>query len=541
MRKRRWWLVVTVVLVGGALALVRSGWFGAPTAAEPLAVPDGDQEVAWLHTSTSGETWENFVWGVKRAEMTTAGLRVDDSAAFPAHTTAIPEVTIARDGFAGKLRVRWYKVTNYASTAAWVKGLAARDPVPVAVVGGWSSDRARELAETMAAANWTGPKPLLLLATATADSVPGNEPDYRPRNLIALYDRSFRFCFTNRQMAEAVTDFVFTDPALRPGSVVLPGLRVVPGAAGGMWAALPWLAEARAEWMSYEQHHGKGLQAFAVAWEDDPYSLDLYQQFRDVIEEQGKRPDRPWLVLEKNLVAFSAGRFARANPYEAQVVDHILGRLPRRGERTLLVVPTVTGPARRVLGALAEGNPAVARRLVAVTGDGISVNTLFRDGEFAWPVRAIPIPLVLFTHTDPFGWDERGANPAPPRGYELTPPARLGDVKSSTEDILLFSTLVRVLARGAFPDGGDTLVDGPDTLAARFHTLSPPFFDKVGNRLRGSGEYVVVLRPTPRTGLGAPMPDATINVYTRRDGEWVCVHSRQVIQTVRLQHAGVGE
>ena len=328
-------------------------------------------------------------------------------------------------------------------------------------------------------------------------------------------------------MADAVTDFAFTDPTLRPGPVVWPGLRTVPGAAGGGWAALPWLAEAVAT--------PARMQAFAVAWKDDPYSLDLAQQFREAIAEKCGAPGHPRLAVESNLVPFSVGRFARPNPYEAQVVDHILAHpnFPRRGERTALVIPTVTGPARRVLGALAQGNPAVARRLVALTGDGISVNALFRDGEFAWPVRTVPVPLVLFTHTDPFDWDEPGDPPAP-RGYELVPPGKPGEVRSSTEDVQLFNTLIRVVARGAFADGTGRVADGPDALAGRFRALSPPFFDPSGNRVSGSGEHIVVLRPTRPVEGTVMFADALIEVWTREPGRpWVRLHARPVVQAVR--------
>ncbi len=549
---RRWWPVVTLIVV--AVGIVLFGlerWRGAEVA-KPLPVPGGDHEVAWLHIPTSGESWENFVWGMKRAEMTSSGaptgLRVDDSAAFPDRTTAVPEIVVSRNGFVGKLRVRWYKVTNYAPTDAWVKALAARNPAPLAIIGGWSSDRARELAEAMTATNWPGEKPLLLLSTATADSVYPDEenysPDYQPPKLITLYERSYRFCFTNRQMAEAVTDFVLTDPALRPGPAVLPGLRAVPGAAGGGWAMLPWLAELRAEAPGVpalpDSHaSAPGIGAFAVAWKDDPYSLDLAQQFREVLAAQGTRSGRPRLSVESTIIPFSTGRFARPNPYEAQVVDHILANMPRRGERTILVIPTVTAPARRVLGSLAQGSPGSARRLVAVTGDGIPVNALFRDGEFAWPVRSIPIPLALFTHTDPFDWDEVG-EPRAPGGYELNPPQKTA-VKNSTEDIQLFTLMTAVLTRGAFPDGTDRVADGPDALVGRFRNLSPAFFDPSGNRLTGSGEHVVVLRPTPRVEGVVAYPDAMIEVFTRKSGEWVRLHSRPVVQTVRPHDGGTGE
>lgn len=551
---RRWWPGIVLLAVACGVLLIRAGVWRAGEAARPLPVPAGDHEVAWLHIPTSGETWENFVWGVKRAEMAASGapggLRVDDSAAFPASTTAVPEIVIARDGFAGKLRVRWYKVTNYAPTDAWVQALAARNPPPLALVGGWSSDRAKELALAMASAAWPGQKPVLLLSTATADSVyPDVEnysPDYQPPKLIELYPRSYRFCFTNRQMAEAVADFVLTDPGLRPGPAVTPGLRAVPAGAGGIPAMLPWLAELRAEQPGIPALAGAtagtpGFPAFAVAWKDDPYSLDLARQFTDVFAEQGARPGRPRLSVEANLIPFSVGRFARPNPYEAQVVDHVLGSLPHRGERTVLVIPTVTAPARRVLGALALGTPGAARRLVAVTGDGIPVNALFRDGEFAWPVRSIPIPLVLFTHTDPFDWDEPGQH-APPRGYELQPPGKPGEVKSSTEDIQLFTLMGAVLARGAFPDGTDRVVDGPDALADHFARLAPAFFDPSGNRHAGTGEHVVVLRPAPRIEGVVTYPDAVIEVWTRQAGaQWGRIHARPVVQTVHPNEWGAGE
>lgn len=546
---RRWWPVLLLIGAAGAVVLARGGPWRAAAPARPLAVPDGDHEIAWLHIPTSGDTWENFVWGLKRAEIAApgapAGVYVDDSAAFPTSTTAVPELVLTRAGFAGRVRVRWYKVTNDAPVAAWVAALAARARPPLALVGGWSSDRARELADALNATPWPGERPALLLATATADTVYPDETnyaiDYQPPKLIELYDRSFRFCFTNRQMAEAVTDFALSDPGLRPGPVVLPGLRAVPGGAGGPWGLLPWLAELRdpvpgVPRFAHERAEPPGVPAFALAWKDDPYSLDLSQRFRDVLSELGERPGRPRLAVESNLIPFSTGRFARPNPYEAQVVDHILAHLPRRGERTLIVVPTVPAPARRVLGALAHDRNA-ARRLVAVTGDGISINTLFRDGEFAWPVRALPIPLVLFTHADPFGWDGPG-DPVPPKGYELTPP-RPGAVKSTVEDVHLFTTMARAVVRGAFPDNGAAAA-GADRFVA--HLRGQGFFDATGNRLRGFGEHVVVVRPTPRPADAPAAADATIEVWTRTGtGPWARRHARPVVQTVRPHDERSGE
>jgi hypothetical protein len=33
-------------------------------------VPPGDQEIAWIHTTTNGTTWERFVTGLKRHRAT---------------------------------------------------------------------------------------------------------------------------------------------------------------------------------------------------------------------------------------------------------------------------------------------------------------------------------------------------------------------------------------------------------------------------------------------------------------------------------------
>ncbi|QJW95362.1 hypothetical protein [Frigoriglobus tundricola] len=430
---RWWWLVVVLLVPLGGFVLVRTVWWRAVEIARPLAVPGDDHEVAWLHTSTSGESWEDFVWGLKRTEMAgsgaPAGLRVDDSAAFPDRTTEIPEVVVSRDGYEGRLRFRWYKVTNYAPAHAWVKALAERDRAPLAIIGGWSSDRARELAEALRDQPWPGERPLFLIATATADSVYPDEDNYaagykEPPKLIGLYDRAFRFCFTNRQMAEAVTDFVLTDPGLRPGPAVLPGLRAVPGAVGGGWAALTWLAELSAPPPGVAplpdvRAAGPGLPAFAVAWKDAPYSLDLCQQFREVLAAQGApRPPaggdrvhgpavqrRP--VLPPEPVRGPGGRSHPGEPAAARRAD-------ARGaaDRDRAGPPGAQRPG--------PGEPRRARRLVAITGDGIPVNALFRDGEFAWPVRAIPVPLVLFTHTDPLDWDEPGST-CPRPGTRSTP------------------------------------------------------------------------------------------------------------------------
>jgi hypothetical protein len=510
------WLILLSLVIAIVAAASRLPRFrGSSVGANPRPVPSGDLEIAWLHNPTSFESWDNFVWGFKRAEMaeegTPPGLEVDESAAFPGRTTAVPEIVVRCKDYQGNVRIRWYKVTDEATQEAWVKALANRNPPPAAILGGWSSDRAKELADAMRDSSWPFGRPLLFLGTATADKVdPENDNasgDQGP-SLMSVYNPSFRFCFTNRQMAEAVTDFVLSDPSLRPGPVD----------AKDSVATLP---------------------AYAVEWKDDPYSTDLSFKFREAFQRRtGSKSGFPKLEMEVNPIPFSTGRMNRANPVEAEVADHIVNNLPPKGERTVIVVPSVTAPTRRILRSLVQGNPLVGHRVVAVTGDGLGVNSFFRDRDFAWPVRSLPIPVVMFTHADPFAWDTPGPGPTPPQGYELEPP-KPGVARSSTEDIQLFTKLARVLTAAVHTSGARAVPVKPEELATNLRSLNPAFFDKDGNRLSGRGEHIVVLRPIfpGEAPPDHPHLDALLEVYSRPSDQsgWKLLHTLQLGHTVAGQ------
>ena len=121
--------------------------------------------------------------------------------------------------------------------------------------------------------DWKGDRPLLLITTATADEVlteaedPTLQPDQLPpsQQLIDVYDdRSFRFCFTNRQMADAVLDFVWDTPGLRPQSfAAIAPLAVCSGMA------------------ACDKPPTAAPHIFSVYWQDDPYSVDLHEQFKE--------------------------------------------------------------------------------------------------------------------------------------------------------------------------------------------------------------------------------------------------------------------
>ncbi|MCZ2340817.1 MAG: hypothetical protein LC104_03355 [Bacteroidales bacterium] len=520
-------LLICLPVVFLTLGVPVPGLDVAVRGARVLDVPEDDQELAWLHTTTNTANWERFVYGVVRAQRLIPGLKVDETRAFRDSSTAVPELVLSLSGQPGHLRIRWYKLSSDAGVDYWVETLARRDPAPLAVIGGGSTDRAVDLARAMnRQEQWHGGRPLLLLTQATADRL-GDTPEQngtasKGPGLLGLYPgRSYRFCFTNRQMADAVLDFVWQNPELRPLSFAdIAPLTVCSGlATNGVAHSRP--------------------KVFAVEWEDDPFSVDLNAQFRDALCVKlrpgnngidGGLPIRFW----QRSVYYSVGGQVRPNRYEATVGGQLLQEyrsLPP--ERSLLVLPAVTTPARRLLGGLADAEPTLGARIVAVSGDGVSLNSVYRDGLYAWPVQSLSVPLVFFTHNNPVAWDEPKDTQDIPREYALEPP-------NGTEDVLLNTELTRIVTQAAYGITMDNsmaavagLVTNPDELATRFATLCPAFFDEHGNRVGGTGEYVVVVRPVTSVDptVRAADPVARIDVWHRgEDRRWLFVRRVDVDQ-----------
>ena len=499
--KRLWWplLILAICLPVALLALdvPLPGVSGGGARPKPLPVPDGDHELAYLHTTTNANTWERLVTGLMRVPDRVPGLTVDDRNAFIDSTTAVPELVIAREGHPGKLRVRWYKLNRDATTADWIEALAARQPAPLAVVGGGSTDRAVDLANAMRAhERWHGPRPALFITTATADEI--LTADGHPRLVDVYDDRTFRFCFTNRQMADAVLDFTFNTPDLAPADFTDIGPR----------AAFPQL-KPRGEFRPNVQ---------SVVWNDDPYSVDLQSQFGAALRDRFTARHDAYDYQQLRM-GYSVGGALHPNADEAvnaAGVADTLRNLPP--QRSLLVLPAVTQPARRFLRATVEAHPEAAKHLVVVTGDGIPVNAILRDGEFAWPVGLLNVPLVLFTHDNPVAWD---AGPHP-SGYTFSPP-------NSTEEAAHFTRMGRVVAEACLPHDGATVRDSDD-LIARLHARKPAFFDANGERLGGTGEFVVVVRPREHSPTGV----AEVGVWRRNSrAQWV------LVRTLPIATAGV--
>lgn len=514
MNRLRWPLLLTFICLPLALIVygVRIPGLAPSDYAAPRAVHHGDQEIAWFNTTLGGATWERFIAGMKRSAAAVPGMTVDDAGAFLDQTTAVPEVVIRMADRPHALRVRWYKMSGEHSPAYWCRLLAKRSPAPLAVVGGGSSDRARDMALALARqTDWHGQKPLFFITNASAEKVHTGVEDTddptaaggQTTDLLRIYDgRTYRFCFNNKQMAEAMLDFVRQSPTLRPRL-----LSEDAKLAAASTALAPLSMPLRPT-------------VFYVDWDDDPYSADLIGQFREILYA----PDgpKPTPALSGWQVPFSIGGFNNPNRREEEVADALLKELHKLPpQRSLLILPTAAAPARRMLRTLAGAAPGLGQKVVAINGDGMGINTILRDGEFAWPVRSLPVPLILFSHNNPIAWDE---GPPAEAGFRLEPP-------NSTEDVLLYADIMKTLATAAFgPPGGD-LTTGGDELAARLEKLSPKVFDETGNRVGGRGEFVCVVAPKFEDA-DAGLPEATFEVWRRsRRLGWQLVGARPLNRT----------
>ncbi|MBL8792824.1 MAG: hypothetical protein JNM56_02870 [Planctomycetia bacterium] len=498
MRRLRYllWLALGGILVGGYFVLGSFGILGTALEAKAKAVPPGDQEVAYIQAATNGASWERFITGMKRIQKLWPELEIDASRAFPEQSAAVPEVVLSYPGASGKLWVRWYKLTSEASSERWVQELAQREPPPLALIGGGSSDRARDLAQALQErrGQWRGEPPLLLITTATADNVGDSVPQ---QPLMSLYPGlSYRFCFTNSQMAEAIWDFVWTRDDLRPytqPNTVLPGA-IGQLAGGDLWGGLPWLLWGSAQPQPYMVH--------IVRWLDDPYSRDLAHQFWTLFDN----PDYPSMPVNLLSVPYSVGGFLTPNPREALAVQQMIRYMPlSHEERFLLILPAVDKPARRFLRALASAAPREVGNVVVVTGDSISFNTLYRDRQISWNILDLPAPVVAFCHQNPVAWAR--ADGAPPQQT------------TGTDDELLNADIMQLLVEAAFslpasPASPPALVANAAQLNEAIKRRRALYFGPDGNRLGGSGEFLMVLRPL--VVGGRVLPHATLEVWERK-------------------------
>lgn len=553
-----------VILVGASLLLVAGlALFvflrepGTPRPV-PLEVPSNGQEIAFLYPATSQTTWQRFVLAVRQAALRLQSrqpdLRIEEQSGGEDQART-PQLTLRWGG--KQLVFRWYKLTSDWRPTDWVSALIKRRPPPLAIIGGSSTYWARELAialQTHTQHLEPDSRPLLLLTTATAEKVnapereeagteddpfpglaiPSSEEDPPLVDLHALYPRrTFRFCFTNRQMATSVTRFIFNRLDLRPDND----------------------------------------PAYLAQWLDDSFSRDLVEGYQTVLGRRATELQiQQWLWISGCIAAgtppamlaswhsgnfrhdgaltlpidSSVGSFNSPNPSEARAVRQIMDQLrppsavsvvfpvpledPGPGtnlarpnstrSRLLLAVTGQAQPSRRFLRDLARSAPDLSRRFVVAAGDTINFNTIFRDRQVAWPIQDLPFPLVFFSHQNPI--DES-------LGFRRQQPS------SATDDLLLFRDLAEALAL-AFMKDGNACSDS-DQLRQRLFELrledsritrdrGGALFKPNGRREDGAGEHVVFLQPFFEGER--VLPRAKIEVWSRqtdsrRQRHWAAV------------------
>jgi hypothetical protein len=522
-------IAISLLLVAAAVLIVLPAEPG-PLRPQRLPLGPGDHEIAFIYPATAATTWDRFVQTVRRSgerlQTTYPGLKVRESTrTAPTSATSVAEVVLEWPGPAGRLVFRWYKLTSDWTPEAWIKELLRQAPYPLAIIGGNNSNWARELAIELQRATVQLPvedRPLLLVTTATADRVVSAEggshdepaPDI---DLTQLYpDRTFRFCFSNRQMATAVTRFIWSQPDLRP----------------------------------------QADPVYLVQWMDDSYSKDLCGGYMrvldrrvmdDVIQQWGFVSGCIWSGLPGFALAgwktsgmdwgggfplqvlTSVGSFSSPNPYEAETGRFLLTDLARPkypGVGTMKRLLVVTGqaqPSRRFLRDLARSSPDVARSMVVASGDAIAFNTVYRDRTVTWPIQDLPFPLVFFCHRNPIDV-EAGFRPLDPKGTQRLRPAS----HSGTEDLLLYTDIVEAVAlaygHGAGNRNAAALAAGLEMIhqgegRLNLESKGSPLFSTTNKGMRnsGTGEHVVCLRPLLKGDR--VLPEATIEVWRRLTGD----------------------
>jgi hypothetical protein len=515
-------LSAALVAVAALLAAWVSGGLFGPRGKpppQPLPVGAADREIVWLDPATNSAAWDRFVTGIKHSAKRLAadfpGITADSEDAYPRHAFITPQVALALpDG--RRLVFRWYKLTSDWKTADWITALLRRDPPPLAIMGGSSSDAARELALELArlSAELPAPRrPLLLLTQATANRVPADPADsaHRPQaegdagqlpgvGLCELYPgRTFRFCFSNRQMAATVTRFVWSREELRPDADPVYMVQWVDDSYSTdlLNSFLPALAAQLTEsavrqwgWVT-----GAALGGQPPGFSGGPFPVDRAGYRASAFSLSSTVPSQR--------VDSSVGLFATPNRFESEQAAQLLDQVVRREgpvqEHPLLILTGQSGPARRFLRAVERYSPQPARRIVVATGDGLSFNTVYRDRQIAWPIQDLPYDLVFFCHRNPVD-REAGFRPV----GEAAPDAEAtAAATTGTEDVLLYQDVIEALAYAQAAADADADVLRPRLSAIRIGTDGritgsaggTPFFDAAGERRSGTGEHVVWLHP----------------------------------------------
>ncbi|MFO0815402.1 MAG: hypothetical protein U0796_19475 [Gemmatales bacterium] len=467
-------ILLGILLLSAGLYLTVLGPAATMTTVSVAAIKPGDQEAAWLHPATNIATWERFVAGLKELP----DVSIDDTAAFPEDSMKLPVVGIQYPGNARTLWIRWYKLTGQRNIEQWVNELCLRTPPPMAIVGGGNSERARDIAlhlKRLSQKQSVTRLPVFLITTATADKV--LHPDTGIIDLMQIYpERSFRYCFTNRQMAEGIHDFV-QEHINKDRNLEITSPRIS-----------------------------------LISWHDDPFSEDLVDQFEEIWRTP--TPTSPVPGVWAHRIAHSVGSLNQPNKPEAAAIDKLIKEASSesivfRG-RELLVLPGGPNPSRRVLRTLYRTDPLERHFWVVTVADAIDWNTLYRDRRLTWSIEDVPFTLIAFMHRNPVEQQLRASPGFVSDDSTLDAPNSTG-----TDDLLLYRDIGLSLSK-AFKEV--TEENDPANILLRHmrQELDPqgqPLFDDQGNRPGRAGEFITLLRP--QYDGQQVLPKSKIEVFER--------------------------
>ncbi len=495
-------VVTAILLVAVYLFMLGLGLIGRPPEATVKPVPEGAQELAWISPATNAGTWARIVEASERIERLWATpaqgatnpaphIQVDATKAFSRENGEVPELVFST-GEGPKLYLRWYKTSSQNDINAWVTKLCARGTPPLGIIGGENTDRALDIAKTLQnhLDHWHGKAPAFLITTATADKdwteLPKAPSPFQPARegklLMDVYpERSFRFSFTNTVMTEGVMDFIDENPDLWPYE---------PRHALAIITGLHPLVSATILAVDGQQ------AMYALAWDDNKYSKDLHHQFREEFRRRHKG-EHLALRLQGYSLEHSIGDGRTPNPEDIRAASLYLEYQGQyKFPRQILALPTGAEAARRYLLALTSMAPTHARRIVAVSGDSIGFNDVYRDRDFDWNVLDLPVPLVFFCHRNPM---EKAA------GFHREPTDAEPWGTTGTDDLLFYQDLLEAVILAATKE--TELVTDADEFRERLQKLrwvneqiswekaGPLLFNEGRDRNPGTGERIVCVRP----------------------------------------------
>ncbi|MFZ4609523.1 MAG: hypothetical protein ACOYNM_06900 [Gemmataceae bacterium] len=465
-----------------------------------------EKEIAWIYPASYSSAWERLVSSGKllanHPDPFLAKVKFElGSHTFPELTASVPFFKISHPNSKLTIVVKWYKISSDMKYEDWVEKLFSRSIIPSAIVAGPTTDDAMAIVQAVAkvaAKVNVGKAPPLILTTASSNTLakdfngtfgPNSTDDI---GLMGIYpEKTFRFGFDNRIMSDAIIRLLWSNPDLKPDS---DPVHIV------LWEDDSYARDFVATfWASLnKQTVADGLAAYG--WACSTVFAQQNTNFAFLLapplQMLGKKASSFSMNMHPipQIIDSSIGVRYAANRFEKEALRFLLLDIKLKPEQTqpLMVVGSQALQARRFLRELSLSDPKLARKMVVVTGDTLSLNTVYRDREVAWPVSELPSKVVFFSHANPVS-HEAGFRPI----NDWADTGHLAKA-TSTEELIFSSQILEGLLPGLFIDTGDLSLylkkltwDGDRVTVEK----GTPLFDAAGNRNAGTGEFIGVLKP----------------------------------------------